>query len=209
MRRVHHAPADVQRGAHDAIGVEPLERVDGPDDVDNRVERADFVQVYLVDRDLMDGRFGFSQTMEERLRAILACRRKRRALDKPVDLRQAAMGMMGMGDRRRRVLVGVRVRMSVIVTVFIVVMMDMIVVTAGVSGGAVFIDDELGGRDTGAKHAPGRDRGSVDGKAAQRAAQLFERQAGVEEGAQHHIARRAVETVEIENAGHDRLQPAS
>ena len=111
------------------------------------------------------------------------------------------MGMMVMGDRRRRVLVGVR--MSVIVTVFmIVVMMAMIAVTAGLCVNTVFINDELGGGDACAKHAPGRDRGSVDGKAAQRAAQLFERQTGIEEGAQHHIARRAVETVEIENAGH-------
>ena len=44
-------------------------------------------------------------------------------------------------------------------------------------------------------------------KAAERAPQLFERQAGVEQRAQHHVARRAVEAVEIQNPGHSFLAP--
>ena len=41
--------------------------------------------------------------------------------------------------------------------------------------------------------------GAVDGQAAERTPQLFERQTRVEQRAQHHVARRAVEAVEVEN----------
>ena len=81
MRRVHHAAADVQRRADDAIGMKPFEREHGADDVDNRVERADLVQVNLLDRHLMNGRLGFAETMEQLFGACLRDRRERRALD--------------------------------------------------------------------------------------------------------------------------------
>ena len=49
VRRMHHPAADVQRRADDAIGAEPLEREHRADDVDDRVERADLVQMHLLD----------------------------------------------------------------------------------------------------------------------------------------------------------------
>ena len=67
VRRLHHAAADVQRRADDAIGTEPLHRKDGADDVDDRVERADLVQMNLLDRNLVDGRFGLAKTMKQLL----------------------------------------------------------------------------------------------------------------------------------------------
>ena len=72
------------------------------DDVDDRVERANFVQVNLLDRNLMDGGFGLAETMEQRLGARLRGRRQRRPLDQSVDLREAAMGVV-MRDGGRRV----------------------------------------------------------------------------------------------------------
>ena len=51
--------------------MEPFQREYRADDVDNRVERADFVQMDLVDRNLMDGRFGFSELMKQFFRATL------------------------------------------------------------------------------------------------------------------------------------------
>ena len=47
-----------------------LERVDRADDVDDRVERADFVQVNLVDRRTVYARLGLGQSPEQRLRAL-------------------------------------------------------------------------------------------------------------------------------------------
>ena len=93
MRRVHHAAADVQRRADDAVGADPLEREHGADDVDDRVEGADLVQVHLLDRHLMDGGLGLGQPLEQRLRAVAARRRQRRPVDQREDLRQAAMRM--------------------------------------------------------------------------------------------------------------------
>ena len=97
---MHHSAADVQRRADDAIGVEPFDREHRADDVDDRVERADLVQMDLVDRNLMDGRFGFAEPMEELFGARLRGRRERRALDQRVDLGQAAVRVV-MRDGRR------------------------------------------------------------------------------------------------------------
>ena len=74
--------------------MEPFEREHGADDVDDRVERAHLVQMNLVDRDLVDGGFGFAKPMKQLLRASLRRRRQRRALDQRVDLGEAAMRMM-------------------------------------------------------------------------------------------------------------------
>ena len=63
--------ADVQRRDHHASALEPFEGEDGADDVDDRVERADLVQVDALDRHLVNRRLGLSQPLEQRLRAGL------------------------------------------------------------------------------------------------------------------------------------------
>ena len=100
--------------------MEPFEREYRADDVDNRVERADFVQMDLVDRNLVDGRFRFSKVMKQLFRATLCGRRQSRALDQLVDLGEAAMRVM-MRDGCRRVRVVVLV--VVIVAVLMLIMM--------------------------------------------------------------------------------------
>ena len=87
--------------------------------------------------------------------------------------------------------------MSVIVRVPVVVIVMIVFVGVGVV--AVLCHDELRRRHAGAKHALRRDLGPVEREAPQRASQLVERQPGVEQRAQHHVARRAVETIEIQN----------
>ena len=59
---------------------------------------------------------------------------------------------------------------------------------------------ELRGDDTSARDALRPDVVGVDGKAAQRAAQIIQRQAGIDQGAEDHVASRAGETVQVENA---------
>ncbi len=92
------------------------------------------------------------------------------------------MGMMVMGDRRRRVLVGVRVSMSVIVTVFMIVVdghdrRDRRRECAAPFSSTMNLVADTPARSTrvAETEAPSMR------KAAQRAAQLFERQPGVEE----------------------------
>jgi hypothetical protein len=68
VRGLHRAAPDVDGRHDDAIGLEPVEREDSPDDVDDRVERADFVQVDLLHRHVVDGGFRFREPIEERRR---------------------------------------------------------------------------------------------------------------------------------------------
>ena len=63
----------------------PLEREHRADDVDDRVERADLVQMDLLDRHLMDRRFGLGQPLEHRLRAVAS--RPRDSADLSISLK--------------------------------------------------------------------------------------------------------------------------
>ena len=69
--------------------MEPFEREHRADDVDDRVERADLVQVNLLDGNLMDSRFGFAETMEELFRALLsrAAERAERSISELISAR--------------------------------------------------------------------------------------------------------------------------
>ena len=67
--------------ASDPIGAEPLEREHRADDVDDRVEGADFVKVDLLDRHLVNRGFRLREPLEERLRAVAPRRRERRLVD--------------------------------------------------------------------------------------------------------------------------------
>ena len=61
------------------------------DDVDDRIERADFVQVDLVERHVVDRGLRLAEPAEEVNRAILALPRERRALDEAGNVLQAVM----------------------------------------------------------------------------------------------------------------------
>ena len=100
VRRVDHAAAHIQRRAHDRVGRKPLEPEHRADDVDDRIERADLVQVHLLDGHLMDRGFRLGQSLEQRLRTVAAAGDKRRAIDQREDLRQAAVGMRWLVMRR-------------------------------------------------------------------------------------------------------------
>ena len=63
----------------------------------------------------------------------------------------------------------------------------------------LFVHRKLRGGDAGPQHLPGGNRRAVDGKAAKRGAKLLERQARVQQRAQHHVAGRAGEAVKIQN----------
>ena len=65
----------------DVVDAEPLHAVHGADDVDDRIERADLVQVDSLDRHVVDRGLGLGEPVEQLHRAILACPRQRRALD--------------------------------------------------------------------------------------------------------------------------------
>ena len=56
---------DVQRRHDDVVGAEPLHPEHGADDVDDRVERADLVQVDALDRHVVNRGLGLGQPLEQ------------------------------------------------------------------------------------------------------------------------------------------------
>ena len=125
MRGPDRAAADVQRRRDDALDAERLERVHGADDVDDRIERADLVEVDLLERGAVNRRLGLAEPGEQLLRAILAGRgsarsrrsagRSRPASDAPGDASPRAPS---------RVHVTVAVMMTVIMPVAVVAARD-------------------------------------------------------------------------------------
>jgi len=66
----------------------------------------------------------------------------------------------------------------------------------------VLVHAELRGRHAGAQHAVGVNVRIAERKSPEGALQLVERQTGIEERAERHVAGDAGETIEIENAAH-------
>ena len=74
MRDLDAPRPDVQRRRHDVVGAEPLERKDRSNDVDDGVERADFMQMDLVERRLVYRGFRLANAAEQLDRAGLPSR---------------------------------------------------------------------------------------------------------------------------------------
>src|SRR2546427_11551234 len=68
----------------------------------------------------------------------------------------------------------------------------------------VLVNVELDCRHAGPQDAVGVDVRVAESEAAERALQLVERKAGVDERAERHVARDAGEAVEIQHAAHSR-----
>ena len=66
----------------------------GTDDVDDRVERADLVQVHALERRLMDRGFGPGQTVKQLFCTVATRCRKSRLIDQREDLWQRPMALM-------------------------------------------------------------------------------------------------------------------
>lgn len=66
----------------------------------------------------------------------------------------------------------------------------------------VLMDQEFRGGDPRAEHALGVDVIAADGQAAERAAQIFERQSRVEQGAKRHVSGNTGKAVEVQDPAH-------
>ena len=83
------------------VGAEPLHPEHRADDVDDRVEGADLVQVHPLDRHRVDGGLGLGQPLEQVYRAILPACRQRRPVDEALDLLQAVVFVIDVSARAR------------------------------------------------------------------------------------------------------------
>ena len=176
VRRMDHAAADVQRRADDAVRAGPLHREHGTDDVDDRVERADLVQVDLLHRHLMDRRFRFAEPLEHGLGALAPRGRQRRPVDHVEDLWQVPVRVRLGGRGRVR---GAWFRVE-----------------------GTLVHRELRRRNAGAQDLFRAQFHLAQREAAEGVLQIVERQAGVEQRAERHVARDPRKTVEVQNPAH-------
>ena len=158
----------------------------------------------FFDRHLMNRGLSLSKPSEQHSCAIAPRRGQRRLVDQCVDLGQAAMRMMRLMGRRADAL-----RWFVLIAKIVVVGMPARVVVlvpvrgvmppSGLPWSGVLMDDELRCGDTGSKHPRRAHIEARDREAAQGILQLVERQTGVEERAEDHVAGNPGETIEIED----------
>ena len=193
MRAPHGSAADVERGCDHAVRTKPVHAVHHADDVDDGVERPDFVKVDLVDRHAVDRGLGLAKPIEQMNRPILALSRQRGAFDESRDGLQAVMRPM---------------MMAVIVVVVIVMMVMFLAVTMTVTAGRHlgdrrFLEPELRRRHAGAQHTVGRHGAVLERQTAERRAQTIDRQTQIEQRPEEHVARSAGETVDVSNPWHD------
>lgn len=99
--------------------------------------------------------------------------------------------------------IGVLVRLVVVMVAVPVLAVSVlvVVVVAGVTvrvSGLRLQQPELGRGDSRTQHALRRDRPVIDGEAAERGLERVEGQAQVQQRAEHHVARGAGETIEVQ-----------
>ena len=87
----------------DVLDSEPLESVHRSDDVDDRIEGADFVEMNPLDGGVVDRRFGLGQPLEHVHRAILSFARQRGTADRRDDVFEMVVRVVtGRRGIRRR-----------------------------------------------------------------------------------------------------------
>ena len=172
--------ADVQRRRHHPLRAHLFEGVHRAHDVDDRIQRADLVQVHLLHRCAVHGCFGFAEAIKEADRPVLARPAQRRPFNQARNLVQRPMGRIG----RSPVIVAVPMPACVVM-----------VRTRPV----LATDAELGRCQARARDPLGPHGVMVDGQAAQRAANVLERYTGVDQRAQQHVSGHTGEAIDVQH----------
>jgi hypothetical protein len=76
-----HATADVERRADDTLGAEPLQAEHDANDVDDRIQSANLVEMDAIDWHLVYRSLGLGQSQEKELCLVAASLRKRGLVD--------------------------------------------------------------------------------------------------------------------------------
>ena len=96
MLRLHKPVPQAERSTVDRVDAEQIEADRRAYDVDDRIDRADFVKMDIVGRRAMDRRLGFGQSTEDAQRRLSNPLAQRRTLDEPANI----------GPGSRRLLIG-------------------------------------------------------------------------------------------------------
>ena len=92
--------------------------------------------------------------------------------------------------------------MSVIMTAGVAVIVKILLGNGRVARLAVLVHDELRGRDARPEHTPRADVEPRHGQTSERAFHILEREAGIDQCAEDHVARDTGKTIEVQDPGH-------
>jgi hypothetical protein len=183
--RGSNAPAaDIQRRSDDTLDAERLECVHGADNINDRVERTDLVQMDFVHWRVVNGCFRIRKLRKQRLSALFRPRGERSSVDQLkyfCECSVLGMAMLVIGAMHMDVSGAVVVHM--------------------VGRRTLTSHPQLGRAHTSPRHAFGPDGLPIEGEAPQRVPKAVKREACVEQSAQNHVAGGTRETIEIEE-GH-------
>ena len=162
------------RRAADARRCEPVERRGGADHVDDRVDRADLVELDVLDGLAVQLRLGAREPVEDVERAA-----------------PRAFGQLRVLDRRA----DVRVVVVRVVRVVLVVVVVVVVIVEHVPGG---VDGDVRRRDAVLDHALDLQALAARPDGIERVADHVDRHAEVDQRAEHHVAGGAARAVDVE-----------
>ncbi len=206
MGAVDHASADVDGRAVPVTDVERVDTGGGADDIDDRVDSSDFVEVDFFDVYVVDFGFTGAEKFEGADGGLLYGIGQVRGLDEAADRREGAtvmmiVGLMGMGVAMRVTgfveVLGFRV-LAVFGAVLVLLVRVVLEGWGGFGGTAVFEHDDAGCGDSAAVDLFNLE-GGVEIKGGGGFVQDVGTEAGIEESGEKHIAADSGEAVEVGN----------
>ena len=194
------------------IDAEEVERQAGPDDVDNRIDGSDLVEMDLLDGHAMGPRFGLAEQTEYFDRPLLNSVGQDARLDqvdnfsKPA--RVSATGRIGVVVTMTMtvtmtmimiVIVGMRVRVLVVLVVRVLVGVSMFVrlLVCGRALGVLQPDVETGGMKRAPEDLLGFDSVPIESEALETPDQTILLEARVDQSAEKHITANSREGIKI------------
>jgi hypothetical protein len=196
---INHASANIERGGVPGVNGEGMNARTGGDDVDDGVDGADFVEMDLLDVNVMNLRLAGAEKLERADGGAFYGIGQECFLDEGANARKgAAVGVRVIMLVGVLCVVVVMVRVSVLLLVFVVVLsMGMVV---GVLGGvAAFQHIDLGRRDSAAIGLLDGER-SIEFECGDGLMENFGGDAAIDQGSKKHVAADAGEAVEIGDA---------
>ena len=213
MSRTNLAATDVHRAASHSRRSEPGHRRRGTDQIDDRIEGANLVEVHRFGGHAVNAALGLGQAPEQRDRSLAHLRVERTTIQQGLDLGQRPpVSVRRLTGVVRRM--GVRVRMLVRVGVMMRVRFRGTYPTLGCfflgieafDRTAVLDDLKSQAANSLPHRRASRERDTREFEPRDRFAQHLGRHPEVQAGAEEHVARHAAPTVEVKGISHGARQ---
>jgi hypothetical protein len=193
-----------QGGATDRSHLQEIQRDRSPEHVDNRVHRADFMKMHIVDRLVMHRRLRLGEPGHDGMGALASAISGVQCVDDRANVPVSGVMVMRMAMVTMLVAMTVTVTVVVMVCLRMVMMMSMIMLSRpGMVGLAIGMHLQVDGADGVALGAGGGDAvGRVDGQGLECGGNLFDRCPQIDTGAEEHVAGQPGECINVKVVGH-------